>query len=168
MGAAGGAGGAGKTIFGWGSTFYTATNYRSSPVQIGEASEWLDMNGGGSLLLEVKTDNIKGDPAAADPSAIMIGSGRGTGNVTRRSGKDGVQIPKLDFILSYGQGRSLTAVGHSYIGSNPVDSRERNNEHGDNKVKSDRNIYDLIVHKSDVWHMVEPNSGERIVLVFFI
>ena len=57
MGAAGGAGGAGKTIFGWGSTFYTATNYRSSPVQIGEDSEWLDMNGGGSLLLAVKTDN---------------------------------------------------------------------------------------------------------------
>ena len=31
-----------------------------------------------------------------------------------------------------------------------------------------RNIYDLIVHNSDVWHKVEPNSGERIVLVFFI
>jgi len=57
MGAAGASGGAGKTIFGWGSTFYTATNYRSSPVQIGEDSEWLDMNGGGSLLLAVKTDN---------------------------------------------------------------------------------------------------------------
>jgi len=48
------------------------------------------------------------------------------------------------------------------------DTYYADNENGDNKVKSDRNIYDLIVHKSDVWHMVEPNSGERIVLVFFI
>ena len=65
----------------------------------------------------------------------MSGTGRGTGNVTRRSGKEGVQIPKLDLKLSNGQGGSLTAIGHSYIGSNPVDSREKNDRHGDNKVK---------------------------------
>lgn len=57
MGAAGAAGAAGKTIFGWGSTFYIASNYRSSPVQIGDAKDWLDMVGGGSVLLAVKTDN---------------------------------------------------------------------------------------------------------------
>ena len=85
--------------------------------------------------VEVKTENIGGQPAGGDPSAMMNNTGKGTGNVTRRSGKDGVQIPKLDLKLSNGQGGSLTAVGHSYIGSNPVDSRERNNEHGDNKVK---------------------------------
>ena len=53
----------------------------------------------------------------------------------RKSGKKGVKIPKLDLKLSGGQGGSLTATGHSYVGANPVDSRERNNQHGDNKVK---------------------------------
>ena len=73
------------------------------------------------------------------------GEGRGTGNqgmpVTTQvrsevsNGRKGVKIPKLDLRLSNGQGGSLTAIGHSYIGQNPVDSTERNSTHGDNKVK---------------------------------
>jgi hypothetical protein len=78
--------------------------------------------------VEVKTENIK----SRTPTTY---GGVMNGNVTRKSGKEGVKIPKLDLKLSNGQGGALTAVGHSYIGNNPVDSRERNNEHGDNKVK---------------------------------
>ena len=48
------------------------------------------------------------------------------------------------------------------------DTYYADDSNGKNQIKSDRNIYDLIVHNSDVWHKVEPNSGERIVLVFFI
>ena len=83
--------------------------------------------------VEVKTEGISGSPSGG--GGIIPGTGKGTGKVVRRSGKDGVKIPKLDLKLSGGQGGSMTAVGHSYIGSNPVDSRERNNQHGDNKVK---------------------------------
>ena len=57
MGAAGGAGADGYTIFGWGAAYFGAINYRSSPIQIGDASEWLDMNSGGSYLLGIKTGN---------------------------------------------------------------------------------------------------------------
>ena len=83
--------------------------------------------------VQVKTKGITGSPNAY--GAITVGTGEGTGNVDRRAGKDGVKIPKLDLKMSGGQGGSMTAVGHSYIGNNPVDSRERNNQHGDNKVK---------------------------------
>ena len=83
--------------------------------------------------VEVKTEDITGTPSGG--GGIVPGTGKGTGNVTRKSGKDGVRIPKLDLKLSNGQGGSLTAVGHAYVGSNPVDSRERNDSHGDNKVK---------------------------------
>lgn len=83
--------------------------------------------------VKVKTENITGTPSGG--GGIVPGTGKGTGNIERRSGKKGVKIPKLDLKLSNGQGGSLTAIGHSYIGANPVDSRERNNQHGDNKVK---------------------------------
>lgn len=84
--------------------------------------------------VEVKTDKIK-SPSPTSYGGVMNGQGQGTGNVTRRSGKEGVKIPKLDLRLSSGQGGSMTAIGHAYVGNNPVDSRERNNQHGDNKVK---------------------------------
>ena len=83
--------------------------------------------------VQVKTKAITGSPSGG--GGILPGTGEGTGNVDRRAGKDGVKIPKLDLKLSGGQGGSMTATGHSYIGTNPVDSRERNNQHGDNKVK---------------------------------
>ena len=37
-----------------------------------------------------------------------------------------------------------------------------------NKVKSERGLYDLVLHTSDEWHMVEPNDGNRKVLLIFI
>ena len=42
------------------------------------------------------------------------------------------------------------------------------NLQGDNKVKSDRNIHDLISHTSDEWHMIEPHKGKRVVFLMFI
>lgn len=33
---------------------------------------------------------------------------------------------------------------------------------------SDRRLCDLAAHTSDVWHMVEPHQGNRIVLLIFI
>ncbi len=40
--------------------------------------------------------------------------------------------------------------------------------HEENKIKSDRRQYDMCVHTSDVWHMVEPHEGSRTVLLMFI
>jgi len=37
-----------------------------------------------------------------------------------------------------------------------------------NKVKSERGLYDLVLHTSDEWHMVEPSDGNRKVLLIFI
>jgi len=37
-----------------------------------------------------------------------------------------------------------------------------------NKVKADRRRYDMCVHASDVWHMVESHEGTRTVLLMFI
>ena len=35
-------------------------------------------------------------------------------------------------------------------------------------IKSDRNVYDMVAHTSDEWHMVTPHSGERLVFLMFI
>ena len=37
-----------------------------------------------------------------------------------------------------------------------------------NKIKSNRELYDLIAHTSDEWHMVTPHKGNRYVLLMFI
>ena len=37
-----------------------------------------------------------------------------------------------------------------------------------NKTKIERGLYDLIVHTSDEWHMVEPHKGKREVFLIFI
>jgi hypothetical protein len=39
---------------------------------------------------------------------------------------------------------------------------------GTNKTKIDRNVFDLLVHTSDEWHMVTPNNNNRTVLLMFI
>ena len=41
-------------------------------------------------------------------------------------------------------------------------------QNGLNKIKVDRNQYDMCVHTSDVWHMVESHEGFRHVLLMFI
>ena len=48
------------------------------------------------------------------------------GNVVQ--GKNGVVIPKVSFKKNGGQGGAMKAVGYSYIGRNPVDSEESNED----------------------------------------
>ena len=48
------------------------------------------------------------------------------GNVVM--GKNGVVIPKVNFKKFGGQGGAMKAVGHAYIGRNPVDSEESNED----------------------------------------
>ena len=38
----------------------------------------------------------------------------------------------------------------------------------ENPIKSDREIYDLVAHTSDEWHMVTPHEGKRVVFLMFI
>jgi len=42
------------------------------------------------------------------------------------------------------------------------------NEKETNKTKSKRELYDLVAHTSDEWHMVTPHTGNRIVFLMFI
>tara|TARA_Y100000004_G_scaffold23875_1_gene24134 strand:+ start:1199 stop:1639 length:441 start_codon:yes stop_codon:yes gene_type:complete len=37
-----------------------------------------------------------------------------------------------------------------------------------NPIKIERDLYDLVAHTSDEWHMVEKHQGERIVFLMFI
>ena len=39
---------------------------------------------------------------------------------------------------------------------------------GKNSVKVERDLYDLVAHTSDEWHMVKKHKGERIVFLMFI
>ena len=41
-------------------------------------------------------------------------------------------------------------------------------ENGTNKIKIERNKFDLVAHTSDEWHMVTPNTNDRMVLLMFI
>ena len=62
-------------------------------------------------------------------------------------------------------------VGVSILLEEPIsggDTYYADNIKGSNKIKSDRKIYDLIAHTSDVYHMVEPHVGNRNVFLIFI
>ena len=62
-------------------------------------------------------------------------------------------------------------VGGSIIlneGKGGGDTYYGENIEGLNKVKSERGLYDLVLHTSDEWYMVEPNKGGREVLLIFI
>ena len=48
------------------------------------------------------------------------------GNVAK--GKNGVVIPKVNFKKFGGQGGAMKATGYAYIGRNPVDSEESNED----------------------------------------
>ena len=48
------------------------------------------------------------------------------GNVVQ--GKNGVVVPKVNLKKFGGQGGAMKAVGHAYIGRNPVDSEESNED----------------------------------------
>jgi len=62
-------------------------------------------------------------------------------------------------------------VGISILLEEPIsggDTYYADNVEGDNKIKSDRKLHDLIAHTSDVYHMVEPHVGNRNVFLMFI
>jgi hypothetical protein len=66
---------------------------------------------------------------------------------------------------------SWCEVGVSILLENPTSggyTYYADNINGDNKIRSDRKLYDLIAHTSDVYHMVEPHVGSRNVFLIFI
>ena len=64
-------------------------------------------------------------------------------------------------------------LGVSILLSNENDFEGGDTYYGDdingtNKIKSDRKQYDMCVHTSDEWHMVESHTGSRTVVLMFI
>ena len=74
-------------------------------------------------ILEVEEISTTG-PLQADVLPTVITAAGG--NVVQ--GKNGVVIPKVNFKKFGGQGGAMKAVGHAYIGRNPVDSEESNED----------------------------------------
>ena len=74
-------------------------------------------------ILEVEEISTTG-PLQADvlPTVTTVAGG----NVVQ--GKNGVVIPKLNFKKFVGQGGVMKATGHAYIGRNPIDSEESNED----------------------------------------
>ena len=74
-------------------------------------------------ILEVEEISTTG-PLQADvlPTVTTVAGG----NVVQ--GKNGVVIPKVGLKKNGGQGGAMKAVGYSYIGRNPVDSEESNED----------------------------------------
>ena len=65
-------------------------------------------------------------PAVVGAPSVTTTPGSGTGTVS--SGKKGVLIPKIEYKKAGGQGGAMTSVGHAYIGRNPVNSGETNED----------------------------------------
>ena len=93
-------------------------------------------------ILEVESITTTGDIPADIKSNVKVNRGILTtnGGPTTSDGiisnkSEGVRIPKLNLKQSRGQGSSMTAVGHAYIGNNPVDPSERNDTEEDNVVQ---------------------------------
>ena len=68
---------------------------------------------------------------------------------------------------------SWCQLGVSLLISNKNDFEGGNTYYADddketNKIKSDRKQYDMCVHTSDEWHMVESHTGSRTVMLMFI
>ena len=59
-------------------------------------------------------------------SSVTVTTSGGPGNVS--IGKRGVAIPALDLNKDSGQGGKLYAVGHAYIGNNPVPNADTNED----------------------------------------
>ena len=74
-------------------------------------------------ILEVEEISTTGPIQADVLPTVTTAAG---GNVVQ--GKNGVIIPTLDLKGGGGQGGVLTAVGHAYIGRNPIDSEESNED----------------------------------------
>ena len=70
-----------------------------------------------------------------------------------------------------GGGMMWCQVGVSLLlkeGTSGGDTFYGDDINGSNAEKSDRNLYDLVAHTSDEWHMVTPHEGERVVFLMFI
>ena len=74
-------------------------------------------------ILEVEEISTTGPLQADVLQTVTTAAG---GNVVQ--GKNGVIIPKIGFKKNGGQGGAMKAVGHAYIGRNPVDSEESNED----------------------------------------
>ena len=77
-------------------------------------------------ILEVEEISTTG-PLQANvlPTVITAPDATG-GNVVQ--GKNGVLIPTLSLKSNGGQGGAMKAIGHAYIGRNPVDTEESNED----------------------------------------
>ena len=74
-------------------------------------------------ILEVEEISTTGPLQADVLPTVTTAAG---GNVVQ--GKNGVVIPKVGLKKNGGQGGAMKAVGYSYIGRNPVDSDESNED----------------------------------------
>ena len=74
-------------------------------------------------ILEVEEISTTGPLQADVLQTVTTAAG---GNVVQ--GKNGGIIPKIGFKKNGGQGGAMKAVGHAYIGRNPVDSEESNED----------------------------------------
>ena len=74
-------------------------------------------------ILEVEEISTTGPLQADVLQTVATATG---GNVVQ--GKNGVVIPTLNLKRGGGQGGAMISVGHAYIGRNPVDSEESNED----------------------------------------
>ena len=77
-------------------------------------------------ILEVEEISTTGPIQGDVLPTVTIVNGFGPGNVV--NGKRGVVMPSVDLKKFGGQGGSMKAVGHAYMGRNPVDSEESNED----------------------------------------
>ena len=77
-------------------------------------------------ILEVEEISTTGPVQGDVLPTVTIVNGFGPGNVV--NGTKGVLMPKVDLKKFGGQGGAMKAVGHAYIGRNPVDSEESNED----------------------------------------
>ena len=77
-------------------------------------------------ILEVEEISTTGPLRADVLPTVTIVNGFGPGNVVM--GTKGVLIPSINLKKFGGQGGAMKAVGHAYIGRNPVDSEESNED----------------------------------------
>ena len=77
-------------------------------------------------ILEVEEISTTGPLQADVLQTVTIVNGFGPGNVV--NGTKGVLIPKVGLKKNGGQGGAMKAVGYAYIGRNPVDTEEGNED----------------------------------------
>ena len=77
-------------------------------------------------ILEVEEISTTGPIQGDVLPSVTIVNGFGPGNVV--NGTKGVLIPTVNLKKFGGQGGAMKAVGHAYIGRNPVDSEESNED----------------------------------------